>query len=329
MAIDFVSRREWGARKPRQTPSYLSGTSGVKVHYTGSYVDPDIERNHSKCIALAKSIQNGHMDGNGWIDVGYSLLVCPHRKVFEGRGKHALPAANGSGLNAGHYAVLGMVGSSGYTAPSNEMLHGIRDAIEYLRDNGNAGTEVKGHRDGYSTSCPGEHLYAWVKKGAPRPSGVTPKPSTSATPIPSKEDMPRYVSLSLSDSQKVTVPSGQWTTLAFDVEHSDSEKQHANGLNPSFLSGKAYFHCQVGVRFAGLPFGVEGQIRLFEVDNEKETITKYHDIQEWHGTAGDTFVQYTAIGVVDAGSKLRCMITQFGDNPAEVSECNVKVLYWK
>lgn len=331
MAIDLITRHEWNARSPRSPHARLGSTKGVKVHYTGSYVNPDIENDHKKCYALVESIQNQHMDVNRWMDVGYSLLVCPHRKVFEGRGKHALPSANGPGLNSGHYAVLGMVGNSGYTQPNDDMLHGIRDAIEYLQDEGNAGNEIKGHRDGYSTDCPGRPLYVWVRKGAPRPttSSVPSKPSTPATPIPDKEDMPKYISLGLSDSHKIVVPPRQWTTLAFDTEYADSEKQHADGLNPSFLSGKAYFNCEIGVRFVGLPFGVEGQIRLLEVKHPEETVVKYHDIQEWHGTEGDTFVQYSVIGVVDSGNKLRCIITQFGDSPVEIAECSVKVLYWK
>ncbi|GAA3069464.1 peptidoglycan recognition protein family protein [Streptosporangium carneum] len=169
MAIDLVTRREWGAREPRGSYGRLNSTKGVKVHYTGGQVSPDIVNDHAKCVAMVKSIQNHHMDGNGWIDVGYSMLVCPHRKVFEGRGPHNLPAANGPGLNSGHYAVLGLVGNAGLTQPTDGILNGILDAIEYLRDKGGAGKEIKGHRDGYSTDCPGGPLYAWVKKGAPRP----------------------------------------------------------------------------------------------------------------------------------------------------------------
>ncbi|MGC5010596.1 peptidoglycan recognition protein family protein [Streptosporangium sp. DT93] len=182
MAIDLVTRREWGARSPRGSYSRLTSTRGVKVHYTGGQVSPDIVDDHARCVAMVKSIQNHHMDGNGWIDVGYSLLVCPHRKVFEGRGLNRVPAANGAGLNSDHYAVLGLVGSSGLTTPNDGMLHGILDAIEYLRDKGGAGREIKGHRDGYSTSCPGEPLYTWVRKGAPRPGagpGGPPGPHPS------------------------------------------------------------------------------------------------------------------------------------------------------
>ncbi len=102
------------------------------------------------------------------------MIACPHRKVFEGRGLNHLPAANGAGLNSGHYAVLGLVGSSGLIKPTDDILHGILDAIEYLRDKGGAGKEIKGHRDGYATSCPGEPLYAWIKQGAPRPGSGGP-----------------------------------------------------------------------------------------------------------------------------------------------------------
>ncbi|MFG1749863.1 peptidoglycan recognition protein family protein [Streptosporangium sandarakinum] len=172
---DIVKRREWGARAPRGSYSRISSTRGVKVHYTGGRVDPGIVDDHAKCVALVRSIQNQHMDGNGWLDIGYSMVACPHRKVFEGRGPHHLPAANGPGLNSGHYAVLGLVGSTGLTKPTDGILHAVLDAVEYLRAEGGAGREIKGHRDGYATDCPGEPLYAWVRRGAPRP-GATPAP---------------------------------------------------------------------------------------------------------------------------------------------------------
>ncbi|MCG5217526.1 peptidoglycan recognition protein family protein [Streptosporangium soli] len=181
MAIDLVTRKEWGAHAPRGSYSSLSSTKGVKVHYTGGRVDPQIADDHDKCVAMVRSIQGHHMDGNGWMDIGYSMVACPHQKVFEGRGPKRLPAANGAGLNSEHYAVLGLVGTSGLVTPPDDMLHGILDAIDYLRAKGGAGKEIKGHRDGYATTCPGEKLYAWVKKGAPRPGGQEP---TDPDPTP-------------------------------------------------------------------------------------------------------------------------------------------------
>ncbi|MDF5758206.1 N-acetylmuramoyl-L-alanine amidase [Spongiactinospora sp. TRM90649] len=183
MPIDLVSREEWGARKPSGSYTALSSTKGVKVHYTGGRVEPAIADDHDKCVAMVRAIQKQHMDGNGWMDIGYSMVACPHRKVFEGRGPKHLPAANGAGLNSGHYAVLGLVGSSGLLTPPDDMLLAILDAIDHLRAKGGAGKEIKGHRDGFATSCPGDKLYAWVRKGAPRPGG-----DEEETPDPPKTD---------------------------------------------------------------------------------------------------------------------------------------------
>jgi hypothetical protein len=172
MGIKLVNRSAWGARAPRSAAAYLSSTRGVKVHYTGSpenvaMGEPD---GHHLCDDRVRGIQNGHMDGNGWNDIGYSAVVCCHGYVYIGRGPHALPAANGEGLNSGHYAVCALVGNKGLTKPTPAMLHGIRDAIDWLRKEGGAGHEIKGHRDGYATDCPGAPLYAWVRAGAPRPN---------------------------------------------------------------------------------------------------------------------------------------------------------------
>jgi hypothetical protein len=174
--MKLVNRQAWGARSPKSPLQTLARTEGVKVHYTGDHVDPAMVDHHGRCGDLVQGIQNFHMDGRGWLDIGYTALVCPHGYVFEGRGLHHLPAANGTGLNSGHYAVCGMVGTSGLVDPSDAMLNGIRDAIEWLRAQGDAGTEIKGHRDGYSTDCPGPKLYAWVKAGAPRPGDPLPWP---------------------------------------------------------------------------------------------------------------------------------------------------------
>jgi hypothetical protein len=180
--MKFVTRKTWGARPAKvPQPVHLAGTRGVKVHYTGDHVDPAVALKHGlhgMCLKQVRAIQNYHMDSNGWNDIGYTALVCHHGHVFEGRGLHRLPAANGAGLNSAHYAVCGLVGNSGLVVPSDAMLNGIRDAIEWLRSQGDAGNEIKGHRDGYDTDCPGPKLYAWVKAGVPRPGrpGLPPWP---------------------------------------------------------------------------------------------------------------------------------------------------------
>jgi hypothetical protein len=164
----------------------------VKLHYLGTAYS---DRAHDRCDDYVRQIQAQHMDGNGWSDIGYSFMVCTHGYVYEGRGLRRRNSANGNtALNEQDYAVLLLVGSSGLTKPTDAQLHGARDAIDYCRREGPAGTWLGGHRDGYATACPGEAIYAWVKQGAPRPAASTP----STPPAQEESDM------QMSDIVKVT-----------------------------------------------------------------------------------------------------------------------------
>lgn len=168
--MKLVSRTQWGARAyrtPNGATPYSRARRGVKLHYLGTAYS---DRPHEQCDDYVRQIQAQHMDGNGWSDIGYSFAVCTHGYVYEGRGLKRRNSANGNTtLNEQDYAVLLLVGSSGLTQPTVAQLHGARDAIDYCRGSGPAGTWLGGHRDGYSTTCPGNAVYAWAKQGAPRP----------------------------------------------------------------------------------------------------------------------------------------------------------------
>jgi len=184
--MKLVTRAQWGARAYR-LPSgailYSGKRRGVKLHYLGT---PYTDRTHDRCDDYVRQIQAQHMDGNGWSDIGYSFAVCTHGYVYEGRGLRRRNSANGNTtLNNQDYAVLLLVGSSGLTKPTDAQLHGARDAIDYCRKEGPAGTWLGGHRDGYATACPGDAVYAWAKKGAPRPGTSTP-----TAPPQEDDDMP-------------------------------------------------------------------------------------------------------------------------------------------
>ncbi len=323
--IQWVNRTGadgWGARPPRGGyGSMPAHPRGVKVHYTGGREDPAMLTNHNRCVARARSVQNGHMDGNGWTDIGYSYLVCAHGKVFVGRGFGNLPAANGPGLNSYHYAVLGMVGNSGLTDPPDAMLAGIRDVIDYLRGRG-VGSEIKGHRDGYATDCPGARLYAWVKAGAPRPRTTTtppepkpPAPSTPVTPTPTPEDNPmRYTSLGWSGTLAKVIPASTPTDVVFDTEYADPTKSHVDtGANASFLDGPRAYSADLELVLSGVTAGDTVETRLVEV-KKGTSPGEVLETTRWHPTvvapAGDgtVVVTHAGIGAVQEGRKLRLQV---------------------
>lgn len=170
MALVFTSRKEWGAVAPKHPLApFPSKPRGIKFHYTGGPVSPAVLRDHTRCIAYIRLIQRDHMNNKGWSDFAYNYVVCPH-EVIIGRGLAAKSAANGNQiLNNGHYAVLFLVGNSGVTAPTAKMFETALELVAYIRENGPAGDELKGHRDGYSTDCPGDPIYSWIRAGCPKP----------------------------------------------------------------------------------------------------------------------------------------------------------------
>lgn len=151
--MDIISRAKWGARAPRSrsTVSWSQRREFI-VHYS-----------YGPTTQSVRSIQDFHMDGRGWADIGYNFLVDTSGRIYEGRGwlvvgAHA-PDHNSSGIG------VCMIGRDGDATPA------AKRAIRWLYDEAvrQAGRNLAklGHRDVYATSCPGNELYAWVRAGMP------------------------------------------------------------------------------------------------------------------------------------------------------------------
>ncbi|MFD0353521.1 peptidoglycan recognition family protein, partial [Streptomyces sp. NPDC127110] len=198
--MDLVRRSAYGLTATSPA-AYIASTNGVKVHYLGSEYS---SRRHDLCDDYVRAIRASHLanTAEGYVDIAYNAVVCEHGTVYEGRGPNHRSGANGTAvLNTRDYSVCALVAKAGggLDTPTDAQLHGVRDAIEWLRAEGEAGEYIGGHRDGYATDCPGGPLYDWVKRGAPRP-GSTPPP---ATPV---VDLSRLISAAYADPPQSGTP---------------------------------------------------------------------------------------------------------------------------
>jgi hypothetical protein len=136
-------------------------TRGLVIHYDGS--DQGLAaKPHSACVAYWKNTRKFHMGSSrGWADIGYSFGACPHGEVFEGRGLGHEQAAQPGG-NTTWYSVTLMSGPS--ERPTPAQIGAVRQLRAWLMSKG-VGAAVKGHRDFFSTSCPGDLLYGLVRDG--------------------------------------------------------------------------------------------------------------------------------------------------------------------
>lgn len=198
--MDLVRRSQYGL-PATSAAAHIARTEGVKVHYLGSAYS---SRRHDLCDDYVRAIRASHLANReeNYADIAYNALVCEHGSVFEGRGPNHRSGANGTAtLNTRDYSVCALLAKDGggLDTPPDAQLHGIRDAIEWLRAEGEAGAYIGGHRDGHATTCPGDKLYAWVQRGAPRPGAVPP-------PAAVVVDLSRLIGAASADPPKSGTP---------------------------------------------------------------------------------------------------------------------------
>jgi flagellar hook assembly protein FlgD len=178
----IIPRSGWQADEEirRAAPSYAPTLRVSVVHHT-------VNTNNYTCAqaaAIVRGIEVYHVKSNGWNDIGYNLLIDRCGQIYEGRyggiDKNVI-GAHSLGFNTGSVgvALIGTYQSSGPTAAQRQALVNLlawRLDIAHIdplstvtyASGGNgkfsAGTQVKlravsGHRDTYSTDCPGNALY--------------------------------------------------------------------------------------------------------------------------------------------------------------------------
>ena len=122
-----------------------------------------------------------------------------------------------------------------------------------------------------------------------------------------------YVSIDKTgQSQEDVLTDGKWKQIHFDRNnHGASKKHHAKGDYPSILLGPCHYVGTVSVRIRDLPKGTEGQLRCVYVNKDNDHTARC-DIQEFTGSAGDTFAKASVSGFVPKGAKMRVEVVHFG-----------------
>jgi hypothetical protein len=153
--VSIRSRSSWGARAPRTRNTTTWGARrGFTVHYTAGPTTQSV-----------RAIQDFHMDGQGWADIGYNFLVDADGLIYEGRGWLTV-GAHASGQNTSHIGAA-FIGRDGDATPA------AKASLRALYDEANrrAGRTLArtwhGGLPGQSTACPGADLRSWVQAGMP------------------------------------------------------------------------------------------------------------------------------------------------------------------
>ncbi|MBC6456453.1 peptidoglycan recognition family protein [Actinomadura sp. HBU206391] len=166
------TRAQWQARAPRSTATILSRVPDhIVVHHTATANSTDYSVNHA--YALSRSIQNFHMDGNGWADVGQQFTISRGGYLMEGRNRtiYALDTrthvvgAQCAGHNE-HTVGIECEGLYTSTGPPTALWNTLVRLCAYLCDlYGIAPSSgIVGHRNYVATACPGDTFYGMLPR---------------------------------------------------------------------------------------------------------------------------------------------------------------------
>ncbi len=159
---------DWDARSADGSIEVLdSKPNKIIVHHTATPNSSDTSKSHA--FALARQIQDFHMDSNGWTDTGQNFTNTRGGHLLEGRHKSLAALQGGDqhvvGAHAGEQnsVALGIENEGTYTSASvpSALFDSLTELCAYMvAQYGIDAGEIYGHRDFMSTECPGDELYA-------------------------------------------------------------------------------------------------------------------------------------------------------------------------
>ncbi|MFF5958949.1 N-acetylmuramoyl-L-alanine amidase [Streptomyces luteogriseus] len=179
----MTSRSAWGADESlvKDPPTYTGDTKAVFVHHTAGTNDYTC----SESASIVRGVFLYHVQSNGWNDIGYHFLVDKCGTVFEGRaggvdkpvlgahtygfntatssvsvlGDYSTAATNAAVRASVAKVAAWKLGLYGIDPTGTTVLTSGADNGKYKLGQKVTFHRISGHRDGYPTECPGQHLY--------------------------------------------------------------------------------------------------------------------------------------------------------------------------
>jgi hypothetical protein len=166
-----ITQNEWraGLAAPTYSRSFTQVKHVVVHHAAGSNTNMNFTQ-------VVRDIYIYHTQSNKWSDIGYNYLIAQNGDIYKGRDPDAgeqdnVLGAHFCGQNAGTMGIC-LLGNYETAIPTAETWQSLETLVAFKLDKeqldplqnyphsfGNIGSIV-GHRDGCSTSCPGENTYS-------------------------------------------------------------------------------------------------------------------------------------------------------------------------
>lgn len=217
----ITSRAGWGAGRAGWNPSFATLRGAVVHHTAGSN-----NYTASEVPGIIRSIFHYHTYTLEWGDIGYNFLIDKYGNIYEGRegtlrsprGQMAV-GAHAYGANT-HSVGISILGSYMYgVQPTTASLNSLQKVIAWQFGMGNVNPygswvpstgkqtpNIAGHRDVFSTACPGsvyEHLGA-VRAGVKQILANANNTNSGGSTIPGSNVNSTFTNIPFTSNTKYT-----------------------------------------------------------------------------------------------------------------------------
>ncbi len=166
------TRADWGANESLVSNSYTyARVTGAMIHHTAGtngYTADAVP-------GILRGIQSYHVNGRGWNDIAYNVLVDRFGRAWEGRGGGLTRAVQGGhGLGITNARVFGISAMGNFeTVPAPDVMldtmerviawkfemHGVQ-VTDTTYGSGGTLNAISGHMDEANKACPGKYIYS-------------------------------------------------------------------------------------------------------------------------------------------------------------------------
>jgi N-acetylmuramoyl-L-alanine amidase CwlA len=234
----IYSTSEWGARGVSGLTVRSYQPSYIVIHHTAT--GNGTATTQSAAFSLARSIQNYHMDNNGWSDTGQQFTVSRGGYAMEGRHQSLSRLRGGTSFMQGAHVGAGNVNAESigieneglYTSvtPPAALYNKLVDLCAYICDKYTiASSQIFGHRDFMATACPGNVLYGML-------------PELRSDVAAARAGGSSYTTTVDNESASRFTASGNWGTSSFSSQRHGANYRFAN---PVLASDSAWFKVNI------------------------------------------------------------------------------------
>ena len=160
--MNIVSRSTWQAQPSRwaHTPQAIDDVEDIFAHWNGTPI-------YLNGPGLPRAIQRYHLgQSTRNNDILYSFLIDQNGVVYEGRGFDYRDGATDRSVAGKSLSIYMNVGK-GQKLPVVMLKAFVQLVIEIRRRSNRAFIPVRPHRDARATTCPGDEIDNWIKRGMP------------------------------------------------------------------------------------------------------------------------------------------------------------------